>query len=399
MPALRTGNRFLNHVMQAVLRRDLPLSAPNPNAADIYYEEVRLHSAQDPILGPYVMPMVTLRTNPCRWSVNAGCVMCGYHLGAHRGVVTDRHLIAQTEDAVRRLNPSVYPALVFTSNGSFLDSGEVSDAVRPELLRRLRAAGFRLLVVETRPEYITRERLRTMAEAFSGPRSNGRVPISISFGLESRNDFVQRYCINKGRRLQDYLDAFALLNEEGFSYDCYVLLGKPFMTAREDVADAIETIRFAVDQGAEYCFVMVTNLVDFGLTGYLHERGRYQLPSLWRAVELLEQLPASYRRAVQIKGISHAPVSPRRYAQTCEQCTEHVKGSINFWNQTGEFEHIRAIHPCGCRDTFRRNEWGRVESQALPERVLDAYRLLAQELGVDQRKLPTQALLNASWHD
>lgn len=390
----RRGNRFLNQVMQGVLRREVPATEPDPWHTDIYYEEVRLHGENDPRQGPYVMPLVTLRTNPCRWSVSAGCVMCGYHLGANRALVTDEHLIAQTQDAIDRLNPAVYPTLVFTSNGSFLDRAEVSDEVRPVLLRMLRDAGFRFLVIETRPEYITFPRLRAMSEAFapetaSGP---GPHPISVSFGLESSDDFVQQFCINKGRRREDYLEAFTLLREQGFPFDCYVLLGKPFMTAREDIDDAINTIRFAVDHGADYVFVMVTNMVDFSLTGFLAERGRYRLPSLWRAVELLERLPERYRRAVQIKGISHAPVSPRFYARTCEICTDHVKGALNFWNQTGEFEHIRAIFPCGCRDEYRAGEGSARATEPLAQRVLAEYELLASDLGIEPSLIPVDEL-------
>jgi len=387
----RRGNRFLNHVMQRVLRQRVPHTAPSPWHTDIYYEEVRLHAPEDPRLGPYVMPLVTLRTNPCRWSANAGCVMCGYHLGANRDTVTDAHLVAQTEDAIRRLNPEVYPSLVVTSNGSFLDPAEVSDEVRPVLLRMLREAGFRFLVCETRPEYITVARLRAMAVAFSPSTAGGSGPhpLSLSFGLESCDDFIQQFCINKGRRRADYLDAFALLDKEGFSFDCYVLLGKPFLSAREDVEDALRTIRFAIDHGAGYVFVMVTNLVDYSLTGYLAERGRYRLPSLWRAVELLERLPEHYRRLVQVKGISHAPVPPNSYARSCDICTEHVKGVINFWNQTAEYEHLRSIFPCDCREAFRDREWGQSPALALPPRVLAEYETLAAELGVDLALIPS----------
>jgi radical SAM enzyme (TIGR01210 family) len=388
----RQGNRFLNHVMQAVLRRDVPVETPDPDVADIYYEEVRLTAPDDPVRGPYVMPLVTLRTNPCRWSTSAGCVMCGYHLGAHRGTVGDDNLVAQTADVIRRLNPKVYPTLVFTSNGSFLDPAEVSDEVRPVLLRMLRDAGFRFLVVETRPEFITPTRLDAMVAAFSpeSPAPRARHPISLSFGLESSNDFVQQYCVNKGRRRDDYVKAFAVLREARFHIDSYVLLGKPFMTAREDVDDAVETIRFAVDSGVGYVFVMVTNMVAYSLTSYLHERGRYHLPSLWRAVELLERLPERYRAAVQVKGISHAPVGPRYYARTCENCTEHVKGCLNFWNQTGEFEHIRSIAPCSCRHDFVEREWAREEPKPLVDRVLDEYSRLASELEVPAELLPTR---------
>ncbi len=213
----RRGNRFLNHVMQRVLRQRVPHTAPNPWRTDIYYEEVRLHAPEDPRRGPYVMPLVTLRTNPCRWSMNAGCVMCGYHLGANRDKVTDAHLVAQTEDAIRRLNPEVYPTLVVTSNGSFLDAAEVSDEVRPVLLGMLREAGFRFVVCETRPEYITVPRLRAMVAAFSpstvgGP---GPHPLSLSFGLESCDDFIQQFLYQQGPPARRLLGRLRLVRQGG----------------------------------------------------------------------------------------------------------------------------------------------------------------------------------------
>jgi len=386
-------NRFFDHLMQDVLRQHVRSGAPDHIdlcKCDIYYEEVRLNAPEDPRCGPYVMPLVTLRTTPCRWSRSAGCVMCGYHLGASREHVSDAHLIRQTEDAIMRLSPAVYPTIVFTSNGSFLDHAEVSDQLRPVLLRMLHDAGYQYLVVESRPEYITATRLRAMAAAFSPATVSGHGPhpISVSLGLESQDDFVQQYCINKGLRREDYLRAFRLLRREGLEFDCYVLLGKPFMSAREDVTDALRTVRFAIEQGAGYVFVMVTNLVDYSLTNYLIERGRYRLPSLWRAVELLDALTEGERKAVQIKGISHAPVPPRAYACTCERCTEEVKSAINFWNQTGEMEHLRAIRPCGCRDHFLHGEWSEAPQQPLLQRVLSEYRALATELGIDPRLIP-----------
>ena len=396
IPTFRVGNPFMNYVMQKVLRQQVPLTAPDPWTVDIYYEEVRLHHPDDPFAGPYIMPLVTLRTSPCRWASNAGCVMCGYHLGARRTTVEPEHLIAQTKDAIRRLDPKIYPSLVFTSNGSFLDHYEVPDDLRPRLLRMLRNAGFRFVVMETRPEFITRERLHALATAFS-PKAEGRKPLSISFGVESSNNFVQRYCINKGRRSDDYERAFEILHSEGYGIDCYVLLGKPFMTAEEDIIDAIKTIKCAISNGVEYIFVMITNMVDYSLTSYLEERGRYKLPSLWRAVDLLEMLDEHERKFVQIKGISHAPVEPKKYARTCEICTEHVKSALNFWNQTGDFEHIRNIHPCSCREKYQREELGERPRTSLPQRVHEAYRQLAAELDIDPRMLPDLREMQEQW--
>ena len=336
------------------------------------------------------MPLVTLATKPCNWSLGGGCAMCGYHLGAASHDVTGQDLVVQTQNIIHRLSSQKYPSLVFTSNGSFLDDGEVPDSIRPVLIRMLKDAGFRFMVTETRPEYISEGRLSAMADSFCPEikQTEKRYPISISMGLESADDTVLKYCINKGTQKKDYEKAFALLNQMRFYFDCYVLLGKPFLTAREDIEDAIDTIRFAVDHGAEYVFVMVTNLTKYSLISYLHSKGRYQLPSLWRAITLLENLPERYRKAVLIKGINHAPVPPLSYAVTCNICTDMVRSCINFWNMTGDMEHLRSLPACSCRSIFLREELSK-EGNPLPMslRLTTEYRKLAKELDVPPRLL------------
>lgn len=308
--------------------------------------------------------------------------MCGYCHGASLVPPDNSQLIAQTKDVIGRLDPQTYPAIVFTSNGSFLDPAEVSDNMRPVLLGMLREAGFQFVVVESRLEYITPTRLQAMVHAFCPDTLNGKHKhrVSVSVGLESSNDFILYHCINKGHVREDYIKTFELLRREGFSFDCYVLLGKPFMTAREDVEDAIESIRFAVDNGADYVFVMVTNLVDNTLTKYLNDHGHYRVPSLWRAVTLLEMLPEDYRKFVQIKGISHAPVRPLLYATTCEACEREMRAAVNFWNQTGDFEHIRTIEPCSCKDRFLDREWAVSPGTTLKQRVDSEYVWLRERL-------------------
>lgn len=392
MSEKNSHNPFLRHVICKHLRCDTTPGDQDINQAGLYFEEVRLHSLEDPIQGPYVMPLVTLTTRPCKWSLGGGCGMCGYHLGAATQDVSEENLVNQTKNIIKRLSPKIYPSLVFTSNGSFLDNDEVPDSIRPTLLQALCTAGFRFLISETRPEHITTERLNQMVEAFCPETANTnttRHRISLSMGLESANDFILRYCINKGACKNDYQNAFSLLSDQRFYFDCYVLLGKPFLTAGEDIDDAIETIRFAVDNGAEYVFVMVVNLTKQSLVSHLHAKGRYQLPSLWRAVTLLESLPDKYRRAVLVKGISHAPVSPLCYAKTCTTCTGAVQSGINFWNMTGDIGHLRSLPQCSCKEAYNREELSLEEAPLpLPQRIQSEYRHLADDFGISSTLLP-----------
>ncbi|MEW6218932.1 MAG: hypothetical protein AB1634_05270 [Thermodesulfobacteriota bacterium] len=372
---------FYTNVLRR-LRPDVPptvqVAFPGP---DLYFEEVRLHGPDDPVVGPYVMPLVTLRTPPCRWSVGSGCLMCGYHLASTPGP-RPMDLMGQTERAIRRLDPRTYPALVFTSNGSFLDPAEVPDDTRPLLISRLRSAGFRFVTVESRAEYVTAERLAGLRAAFEADGAQASRGVSVSIGLESSDSEILRWCVNKGLEPQQASAAFEILGAQRVPFDCYVLLGKPFLSAREDVADALQTIRFAIDRGASYVFVMVMNLMPLSLTEYLQKRGRYHLPSLWRAVELLEALPADHRALVQVKGFSRAPVPPLAFATTCPRCEETVKSALNLWNQTADIEHLRALPGCLCRAAFLAGEWAETGSRPLRDRVREECDRLATELAV-----------------
>ena len=386
---VHSNNTFLSKITNSYLRNiteDIynPLSA-SKRGPDFYFEEVRLQHHNDPQQGGYIMPLVTLKTRPCRWAVHSGCSMCGFFHGATYKPATDKELVEQTLATISRLDPKLYPVIVFTSNGSFFDPLEVSDYIRPVLIGKLFESGYKFIVTETRPDFLTKDRLEKIAILLHEKRSivDQKIPFSISFGLESVNELILNFCINKGQTVSKYLSSIHLLRKFDFSFDCYVLLGKTFLSAIEDVQDSITTIKFAVDNGADYVFVMVTNLMPGTLNAYLEQKDRYKLPSLWRVVTLLKALPPSYRKHVLIKGIRHAPVQPIKYATTCTKCENVVRSKIDFWNLTGDFNHILDIPHCSCQDIFYAEEWQ--ENTNLPplrETLLSQYTLLAEDFDI-----------------
>lgn len=380
------NNTFLSKIINSHLRNiseDIcNTQDSSENGPDFYFEEVRLQHHNDPQQGAYIMPLVTLKTRPCRWAEHNGCSMCGFYHGATRKPATDKELIQQTQKAISRLDPKLYPVLVFTSNGSFFDPLEVSDHIRPILIDKLFSSGYKFIVTETRPDFLTKDRLEEISLLLHDKKSriDQKIPFSISFGLESVNELILNFCINKGQAVSKYLSSLRLIQQFDFSFDCYILLGKTFLSAVEDVQDSITAIKFAVDNGADYVFVMVTNLMPGTLNAYLEQKGRYKLPSLWRAVTLLKSLPPSYRKHVLVKGIRHAPIQPIRYATTCPKCENVVRSKIDFWNLTGDFNHILDIPHCSCQDIFNTDEWQEDSYRPpLTEILLNQYSLLAED--------------------
>jgi len=333
----------INEIMHK-LRVGMIRESPNLNKCDIYFEETRNIDNSH-----VLMPLVALRTNPCSWlKAGGGCVMCGYQLAASLGKEpTEQDLINQTKYAIKRLPAQIYPLITFNAAGSFLDAAEISDELRPKLLQMLRNAGYREFNFECRPEFLLNEkRVSQLKEYFD--------VVSVGIGLESSDDFIRNECLNKGTQIDTYLKAAKVLRKYNISYDAYIQLGKPFLTAKEDIEDAIKTAKFAFEHGFTRVFLMLCNIQPSTLTHFLWKRGKFSPPTLWRAVEVINRLPAIHRYRAYIKGFNRAVPTPLELPKNCPKCTSQVADKLIHWNLTGDYKHIEEMPNCDCLKEFQR---------------------------------------------
>lgn len=339
-----------------------------PDTCNIYFEEARLDGR------PYLAPLVILKTNPCHWlRTGGGCTMCNYTLvAALEHDVTSDNILNQVRFAIRSLTPiDQYPLWLLASGGSFMDSEEICDDTRVEIMKLLSKVGVKGVGFESRPEYLTdTSRLRRLRTAFKGE-------ISAGIGLESSDDFIRQFCINKGYRLRTYEKAILALDQCDIKHYAYVLLGKPFLSASEDVEDAVKTIRFALARGANMIILMVTNLQLGTLTHWLWQSGLYELPKLWAPLKVLGRLSPDERQKVAIKGVDKAVPTPLEFAQNCERCTPQVIDAIIQWNYSGDYRMIESVQECcSCK-----REWlSKTDEQPLQMRVEAHYDRISKEL-------------------
>ncbi|MBD3231733.1 hypothetical protein GF322_03655, partial [Candidatus Dependentiae bacterium] len=82
------------------LRENMKEVDDNLDVPEIYFEETRMSDNQSVAL----MPLVALKSNPCRWLKHSGgCSMCGYQLAASlKTKPTEENLINQTKFAINR---------------------------------------------------------------------------------------------------------------------------------------------------------------------------------------------------------------------------------------------------------------------------------------------------------
>ena len=335
----------------------------------IYFEESRLNDK------PYLLPLCILRTKPCFWiREGGGCAVCGYNLNTNVDhEFCEQDLLDQVKYITDHLSSQTYPFITVTSTGSFLDTKEVSDDTRRKILVNLKNAGFKYFNFECRPEFLlNKDKLREIVEIFPDGASVG-------IGLESSNDLVRNSCLNKGFKMQTFLNAAKACAETKVSYDTYILYGKPFLTERDNIKDAIDTIKFSFEHGATYAILMIANMQPYTLSHWLWKRGLYRLPKLWGIFDVFDALPKEYRSRIIVKGMNRAVPSPLFFSSNCEKCTPAITDAINFWNLTADEYHLENVREiCTCKAEWKA-ELNRDE-ESLPDRIRKMYDLLSREL-------------------
>ncbi|MBW9220125.1 TIGR01210 family radical SAM protein, partial [Methanothermococcus sp. SCGC AD-155-N22] len=148
---------------------------------------------------------VILNTPGCRWAYKyGGCTMCGYLMDGSPGEVSPENIINQFNYAIERYykeiedNPKNICIKIFTS-GSFLDDREVPREARRYILSKIGELDIREVVIESRPEYIREDTLEEAKECL------GSVNMEIGVGVETFNEEIRRYSINKGISNRDIL--------------------------------------------------------------------------------------------------------------------------------------------------------------------------------------------------
>lgn len=283
---------------------------------------------------------VIFQTTGCRWN---NCTMCGYVYDSSKRVPSHDELIKQFEHAMSRCRDEEFIVKIFTS-GSFLDDGEVPSITRKEILSRLGAdARVKKVIAETRPEYVTQEKVSECTAAL-GKR------FEVAVGLETSNDMIRRDCINKGFSFADFVNAGKIAEQENATTKAYLLLKPPFLSEGDAVRDIIKSI----NDSAQYAGTISVNLCNVQkgtLMDEMFERGDYRPPWLWSAVEVLKRGKEVNSGTV----IMSDPVAAgsKRGPHNCGKCDKDVAESIRIFSlrqDTRVFEDLN----CECRQIWKK---------------------------------------------
>ena len=283
---------------------------------------------------------VIFQTSGCRWN---NCTMCGYVYDSAQTAPSHDDLMKQFEYAMSRCRDDEIIVKIFTS-GSFLDDSEISPQTRREMLSRLDSdERVKKLIAETRPEYVTPDKLSECTTAFGKP-------FEVAMGLETSSDMIRKDCINKGFTFSDFERASNTGKDKGVSTKAYLMMKPPFLSEGTAISDMIRSINdtapYAGTISMNLCNVQRGTLVD-----EMFERRDYRPPWLWSAVEVLKKGKASNPDTV----ILSDPVGAgsKRGPHNCGKCDKDVAEAIRIFSVTQDAGVFSNLY-CECKELWEK---------------------------------------------
>ncbi len=293
-----------------------------------YWEEEELY--KDDIKDVFSL---IFRTRGCYRSYSSGCSMCGYY--------TDTNPDIDSEDINEQLNEAISHykeqeiVKIYTS-GSFLDKTEIEDEMTFKILESFDAEK---IVIETRPEFVQRERVKKLSQTVD--------ELELALGLESSNDFVLENCINKGFTFNDYKKSVEKISDL-VSIRTYLLLKPPFLTEKEAIKDLIDSIKSITDL-TDIISINPVNVQNGTLLEELWHRDLYSPPWLWSIVEVLR----TTEKVDKSIFVSKAGLGSERGAANCEDCNDKFLKLIERFNKSQKISALEKLPDCDCKSRWK----------------------------------------------
>nr|WP_297933268.1 archaeosine biosynthesis radical SAM protein RaSEA [uncultured Blautia sp.] len=292
--------------------------------------------------------VIYLLTNGCEWALSNGhgCTMCG-HLakqGNRRGVVDAVSLKEQFDSVVKSIDFAEYPLVNIYNNGSFLNENEIPIQIQKYILQKLtHISQIKQIVIESRPEYITESSIKSLRECINVEK------LEIAIGLECVSDTIRIKSINKGFTLKTFERAVSYLGN--IKFRSYVLLKPPFLKEKDAIEEAIRTILYAFEMGAETVSLEACTVQRYTFVEQEYKAGKYSPAWLWSIIEVIKR---THKYGKVIIGLFKFYPSPQRVPFNCSKCSKTVMESIEKYNDTLNFEYLENLD-CECK-----KEWEKI---------------------------------------
>lgn len=262
----------------------------------------------------------------CEHDVKGTCIMCDY--GCAKGTYSDEKYLNEMDKILEKHSHGTM-ILLLCSNGSILNSKQISDSLFKKIL--LRAAQTNIMQIEIECHYkdVTINKLDLIKEILCNKQ------VTIEMGLETVNPVYQNVFFGKDIDFNEYEDKILLIQSYGFKIDLNIILGLPFMSSKEQLEDTYRTMEWVFEHQCSPVIFPV-NIKPFTLLMHMYQSGYYKPISHWLLLYLLDSIEEAKLSQVVIawygnrEEVYEETKSRAIFPTACPECGEKIK---NFYDQ------------------------------------------------------------------
>ncbi len=291
----------------------------------------------------YKRSVIFLLSNGCEWAIKNGhgCTMCGHLAKQTRSenkLSAEEHM-EHFNNAIKQIDFKEYPLLSIFNNGSFFNPNEIDEDAQFEISKTINQIDdIKMVVFESRPEFISEEKLKCIKELIPDKH------IEVAIGLEIKNDIYRAVCLNKGFSSSTFQKAAKIVTNY-FNLRVYVFLKPLFISEGQAIDLAVETINYAFSLGCSTVSLEAATIQKFTLMHLMFKNDLFKPPWLWSIIEVVKR---SEIKGKLLIGMFKFYPSPEHVPQNCPKCSEKVIEAFKKFNQTfdkGVFDEIN----CECK--------------------------------------------------
>lgn len=284
--------------------------------------------------------------NYCEWhKKSGGCTMCNYsqRIAFHATDVLKKEA-QNIFDEIHNLK-KVYNRAKIYINGSFFNEAELEKQIALLFLCELKKRfGIMHVCVETRPEYLSKEKLIEYI-------NETELSFEICFGIESTNDKIRNLCLHKGIDI----DAFYSLCQEIVDLckiKVYLLVKPPFISESEAILDVVNSVNNLIDHGITSISYTPIAIQKNTLLEFLLQENLYRPVWIWSLIEINTRLAELRKKYPEINlgGLEYYP-EPLQLYFNCEICSTRLSIVLSN-NRNITWDDIPKEELCSCYEKW-----------------------------------------------
>ncbi|MHA1240457.1 MAG: archaeosine biosynthesis radical SAM protein RaSEA [Promethearchaeota archaeon] len=287
---------------------------------------------------------IILRTKGCSWALgpNGGCSMCGYVQDSTFEKIDQAHIKNQIDYAFQQKLTEIIEdeedfVLKIYNSGSFFDDDEISESTRDYIFKKItEIPKFKELVIESRVDFITQEKLRKM-------RSSLDIYIEVAIGLETVNDHIRNTYINKGLLFKDFLEAIRLCKINDIGVRAYLLFKPPFLNEQTAIDDCVSSILKLAELKVNTISINPLNIQKNTLIEHLFYQKRYRPPWFYSLFKCIVKVCHERDILKEVRIISSpSGAGSKRGIHNClkRECNEVMIKSLRNFVLTQDINHL-----------------------------------------------------------